>query len=145
MRQSNCPGELKILVADMITAHEHYVNAHDSLFQATSADEIFNRSRDTVEYYLENRSIWEELHHYKKTGAILGKHSIFAWMNRRDHLRGMSVGDLVKLKINLDNKLIKNRSLIRKQPDHPNTHNRMEAIRLYEKESTEVNRLLNIQ
>jgi hypothetical protein len=52
----------------------------------------------TVENYLENRKIWAELEHYKKTGAILGEHEIFERRRKEKELAQLS-GRQVKIKI----------------------------------------------
>ena len=143
MRRLDCPPELKILVADMITAYNDYIQSHESLFLAGTYDEISTLSERTVESYLENRRIWNELNHYKSTGEILGKHPIFAWMHRSEEIRRMKVPLLVKLKIRLENNLVRNRAALRKQPAHPKTSERRDRIASMERELAEVDRLLN--
>jgi hypothetical protein len=144
LRQNDCPPELKILVADMLTAYDQYKQGHACLFTARTHEEIQKAARDTVENFLENRRIWKELNHYKEKGVILGEHPIFFWMRRLDEIRGMKVGDLVNLKIRLGNNLVRNRAAVRKHPDHTQTMNRKQRIIEMEKELTEVNRLLNL-
>lgn len=128
----------------MLTAHDAYKHAHESLFTAKTFEAIHSHSRDAVENYLENRRIWDELNYYKQHGAVLGKHPIFDWMKRLDAIRHMKVGDLVTLKIRIENNLIKNKSAVRKEPGHRFTADRQERIRKMELELIEVNRLLNL-
>lgn len=128
----------------MLTAHDAYKLAHDSLFSVKTFEQILQASHDTVENYLENRRIWDELNYYKEKGAILGKHQIFDWMQRLDAIRHLKVGDLVTLKIRIENNLVRNRAAVRRQPGHPATANRKERIQKMEKELSEVNRLLNL-
>jgi hypothetical protein len=97
-----------------------------------------------VENYLENHLIFEELNHYKDHKEILGKHPIFAWMQRARDIRGMKVGELVKLRDRLMNNLVINRKRIRTQKNHPQTASRVENVKRMEKELEEVNRLLNL-
>ena len=143
MRLLSCPPELKILVADMLSAYDRYKQAHESLFSAMTAEDIQRFSSDTVENYIENRLSWQELTHYKEKGVILGTHPIFARLRRIDEIRAMKNADLVHLKIRLENNLVRNRSRLRKFPEHPNTLMRKELIAKQELELAEVNRLLN--
>ena len=144
MRQSDCPAELKILVADMLTAYDNYKLSHSCLFTAGTQVEIHQASRDTVECYLENRLIWKELNHYKEKEAILGEHPIFSRLRRLDEIRRMKTGELVSMKIAKENNLVRNRAALRRQPDHPQTLKRKERIKILEQELMEVNRLLNL-
>ena len=129
----------------MLTAYDQYKQGHALLFSAKTHPEIYQASKDTVENYLENRLIWNELNHYKEKGSILGKHPIFAWLRRLDEIRGMKIGDLVNMKIRLENNLVKNKANVRRHPDHAQTLKRNERIKEMNKELSEVNRLLNIQ
>ena len=128
----------------MLTAHENYMQAHARLFTVDTKPELHQAASDTVENYLENRQIWEELNHYKQHGAILGKHPIFGRLQRADQIRAMKVSELVNLKIRLDNNLVRNRASVRRQPGHPSTSDRKQRIGIMEAELMEVNRLLNL-
>lgn len=144
LRDPSCPHELKILIADKITAYHNYTAAHTRLFEADSLEKTFEFSRDTVENYLDNQLIYKELNHFREKGSILGEHPIFDRLRRMDEIRSMRVGDLVTLKIRLENNLVRNRKKIRDQLNHPDSARRIERVRLMELELTEVNRLLNI-
>ena len=126
----------------MLTAYDNYKSAHDRLFSARTSEEIHSASRETVENFLENRSIWKELNHYKKTGTLLGEHSIFDWMKRQALIRNMSMGELVEMKILKQNNIKKVQGKLRREPVHPETGARLESIKVMEQELTEVNRLL---
>lgn len=128
----------------MLSAHDNYVQGHDRLFSATTHDELHQASSDTVENYLENRRIWDELNHYKTKGQILGLHPIFAWITRQNEIRSMRMKELFQLKTRLENNLVRNRAAIRRQPGHPNTRSREEKIVQLEKELAEVNRVINL-
>ena len=128
----------------MNLSYDLYKEGHASLFTARTHDEISNASRDTVENYLENRKIWNEFNYYKQKGIILGKHPIFTWLKRVDQIRGMKISELVMLNKRLEHNLVTNRSAVKKQPNHPETANRIERIKEMEKELSEVNRLLNL-
>jgi hypothetical protein len=142
LRQHDCPAELKILVADMLTAYDNYRQGHACLYTASTHADIHQASKQTVESYLENRLIWKELKHYKEKGTILGEHKIFSWMKRAQDIRGMKIGELVTMKKNLEHKLITAKASVRKQPGHPQTLKRNERIVEMNKELAEVNRLL---
>ena len=128
----------------MLTAYDNYKLGHACLFTARIHDDIHQASRDTVENYIENRLIWKELNHYKEKGTILGEHRIFTWLKRLDEIRHQKTGDLVNLKIRLDNNIKKVKGKLRREPAHPETLNRQECIRAMEQELMEVNRLLNL-
>lgn len=100
--------------------------------------------RDDVENYIENRLIIDELNYYKEKKQILGNHPIFSWMRRSDEIRGMKIGELVKLNERLKNNIVKTRQKIRTEKKHPQTASRVERLKELEKELAEVNRLLNL-
>ncbi len=128
----------------MLTAYDAYKDAHNSLFDATTFEQIHQASRDTVENYLENRRIWDELNYYKLNGSLLAKHPIFDWMKRLDEIRQMKTGQLVTLKIRIENNLVRNRATVRREPKHLLTSIRLGRIAKMEQELTEVNRLLHL-
>ena len=120
------------------------MDAHDRLFLAKTPQDLLEASRDAVEKYLENRLIIDELEYFKQHHQLLGKHPIFSWIRRSDEIRGMKIGDLVNLKIRLENNLVRNRKKVRTAKNHPQTASRIERIKEMEKELIEVNRLLNL-
>ena len=128
----------------MLTAHDAYKDAHACLFNATTLEQIHQASRDTVENYLENRRIWDELNHYKACSTLLGKHPIFDWMKRLDEIRHMPTGDLVNLKNRTGHNLICKRSMLAKGPANKNTAKRLLRIGWLDRELIEVDRLLNM-
>ncbi|TSA24353.1 MAG: hypothetical protein D4R67_11960 [Bacteroidetes bacterium] len=144
LSSADCPAELKILVADKITAYHAYREAHKLLFEADCREKTFSAARDLVENYLENQLIYEELNYYKKHGKILGRHKIFNHLKRVEEIRTMKIGDLVRLKIRLSNNLVRNRKNLKNQPGHQDSGKRLERITQMELELTEVNRLLLI-
>ena len=113
----DCPNELKILVADMISSHARYVQNHKRLFDALSAEELSELSKSVVEDYLENRLIWEELDYFKKEGTPLKKHPIWAQQSRRQEISEMSTSDLSTLKTNLRSNISRNKGWLKKNPE----------------------------
>lgn len=71
----DCPEELKVLVADMITAHSKYVEAFNRLQELPDAaiEKAMIEAQAVVENYINNREIWEVLDYYKEHGELLGK------------------------------------------------------------------------
>ncbi|MCX6282387.1 MAG: hypothetical protein NTU51_10530 [Bacteroidetes bacterium] len=128
----------------MNAAYDAYKAGHESLFSAKTNDQVYDHARLTVENYLNNRLIWDELNYFKKNNQILGHHPIFSWMHRVDEIRRLKIGDLVNLKIRLENNLVRNRAAVRRSPNHPETGKRKDRIAQMQHELSEVNRLLNI-
>lgn len=112
LKEKTCPDELKILVADMLTAHDAYVEAHPKLALAENAEEVSALAETVVENYLENRSIWEELNHYKEKGEILGEHPTLKELAFRKEIKGKSNPELIKLKDSLYNKITRTKKQI---------------------------------
>jgi len=142
LKQKDCPEVLKILTADLLTAYDNYVEGHQKLMQTANEEEMKKISEDVVENYLENRAIWDELHHYKETGKLLAKHPIFNWIKRREEIRKMNQADLVKLRDQLKNKIPRTKKLMADEPDHKDNGKRQERVEQFEKELKEVNQLL---
>lgn len=109
-----CPEEFKILVADMITAHARYMKGHDRLFEVANKDNdtCFAAARETVENYIDNREMWEELEHYKKTGEILGKHRVFTDRKMREKIVAMGEDELDKFMINIQRRRLYREKMI---------------------------------
>ncbi len=140
----NCPDDLKILVADMITAYENYISSHQELFDVKDEKEAFEVADKVIENYLDNRSIWDELNHYKATGKILGKHKHFAAMKRKDELMKKSVPELIKLKEQLEMNIWRNKKKLDEDPKPHLLKQRQDRIAGYETDLKIVKSLLNI-
>jgi hypothetical protein len=128
----------------MISTHESYIKARESLFEANTEKVIADLSQKTVEDYLENRSIWKELEYYKENGKILGKHRIFSYIERVKQIRSMRLGDLIHLKLRIENNLVKNRARLKKEKKSPLSADRKTRIGEMDRELKEVNSLLNL-
>lgn len=72
LNATDCPDELKVAVADMLSAHGQYVDAHAALQgKGDGYDEEAARLTQTVvEAYLTNRQARELLEHYRNTGQL---------------------------------------------------------------------------
>lgn len=97
LNSPDCPDVLKILVNDMITAHNGYKSAHARLVAMDDAatDESAADCETVVESYLANREMWRELEYYRDHGALLGKAAIFSKMQQREDLSALSDVDLI--------------------------------------------------
>lgn len=144
LKQKTCPGVLKELVADMLTAYDAYIESHSKLVEGASADDIAELSKSTVKNYLENRQIWEELNHFKTKGELLGQHPIFDWMKRKAEIHAMKDAELVILRDQLKNKIPRTKKQITDEPDHKETAKRQLRVDQFEQELVEVNTLLGI-
>ena len=137
------PQEIKILVNDMITAYVNYKNSHARLFETKTPAEEYNAARDTVENFILNRQIWEELNYYQDNHRVLGKHPIFTRRKRESEIVRMKVPDLIKLQKQLTMNIWRNTKKIESEPGHEQTQNRAAKIDDYEFELNIVDRLLN--
>jgi hypothetical protein len=144
LSQPSCPDAFKILVADMITAYENHISSHQELFDVKDEKEAFEVADKVIENYLDNRSIWDELNHYKATGKILGKHKHFAAMKRKDALMKKSVPELIKLKEQLEMNIWRNKKKLDEDPKPHLLKQRQERIAGYETDLKIVKSLLNI-
>lgn len=83
LNEKDCPSELKILVADKMTAYKNYteaqakLTAHANKEIELTEDEVSELTKSSVENFEENQNIYNELNHYKETKEILGVHPIF--------------------------------------------------------------------
>ncbi|MFZ4705386.1 MAG: hypothetical protein ACOYMF_05200 [Bacteroidales bacterium] len=109
-----CPKELKLLVADMLTAYDAYKKAHADCFTAENEEQLLEYAKSTVENYLDNRLIWDELNHYKETGEILGVHPIYEELKSMAEIKILNAKDLAKMKNNIRSSITKMRKSIEK-------------------------------
>jgi hypothetical protein len=136
LEDSNCPEEFKVLVADMITSHTRYVKAHDRLYDVANKDndQCFKVVSDLVENYIDNRNMWEELEHFKKTGKILGDHRIFTERKRREIILQMGFDELKLLRINLQRRIAYRKRLIQDNREDVRVKEWMDEIYRLERE-----------
>lgn len=104
LNDKECPDELKILVADKMTAWNVYTNAHEKLAQKEAGtleltpDEESELVKTATEAFEENQKIYAELNTYKQTGTILGEHPIFKKLQFAREVEEMNPDELVKYK-----------------------------------------------
>ncbi len=85
----------------MLTAYDTYLAAHEDLFITVDPEKFGKLSKQTVEAYLENRAIWEELNYFKKNGELLGKHPVFSELNEIETLRKLNSAELAQKRQNI--------------------------------------------
>lgn len=96
LSDKNCPDELKVLVADKITAFEKYTQAHSKLIKHSNGElelteeELTQVTKDSVENFEANREIFKELDYYKVNGKVLGEHPIFRELTLQREVDAMS-------------------------------------------------------
>lgn len=105
IKEKDCPDALKILVNDLITSREKFVEDQPKLHGLLTEAEEKQLVDTVLENYITNKEAWDELEHYNSTGEILGKHPIFAMIRDKDEISALNTVDLAKkiknLKINI--------------------------------------------
>jgi len=144
LADKSCPDAFKILVADMMTAHDNYVKAHEELFNITTEQEAFDAADKLINNYLDNQAIWKELNHYKTTGAILGKHPYFQDQIRQKELTAKSVPDLMIMLRNIEHSIWRVTKKMKDDPKPELVAKREKSIRDYERDRKIIKGLLNI-
>lgn len=77
LREPDCPDVLKVLTADLFAAYDRYRDAHAALVVLPDDAMVQQAERlaaEAVENYLQDRSILDELVHYRDHGTLLGRH-----------------------------------------------------------------------
>jgi hypothetical protein len=92
----SCPVELEVLASRKFARYHRFVALHARLRGCTALDECVTVARELIDCYLENRLIWDELHHYAEHHRLLGRHPLFDEMRRRDRLARLPVKELVR-------------------------------------------------
>lgn len=104
LKEKDCPNELKILVADKISAWKTYEESHAKI-QLISEGKIEGSEEDkaalaktATEAFNENKAIYDELNAYKETGKILGKHPLFRVLTLQREVEEMTTDELIRYK-----------------------------------------------
>jgi hypothetical protein len=131
----DCPEVLKVLVSDMITTHGRYVKGHERLFDVAhkSPSACFKAAETVVENYIENRRIWAELDHYKRTRTLLGEHPIFERIKREEALKSMTDADRKKYKESIRKKIWKRNAMLKEKPNSEHAERWREEIKEFER------------
>lgn len=96
LKDKECPDELKVLVADLITARENYVNGHQRLFDKITKEQEAALAQDIVGNFIENKMAFAELEHYREHGVILGEHPAVKKVALGRELAALSTAELTK-------------------------------------------------
>jgi hypothetical protein len=104
LNDADCPNELKILVADKITAWNAYLAAHYQLLKHEQGEAVLTDvefaevSKVAVQAFDENQKIYDELNAYQTTGKLLGLHPIFKQLQLSREVEEMTAEELVNYK-----------------------------------------------
>lgn len=127
LNEKDCPDELKILMADKITAWNEYLDAHEQIFKIHSG-EIVGTEEETAAYaekavkaFDENQKIYDELNAYQTTGKVLGLHPIFKRLQLTREVEEMTADELVKYKSSSAKYFTDNRQSLAKAEKAKNT------------------------
>jgi len=142
LNAQDCPDAFKVLVADMLTAYDAYVKAHEDLFNVTDDEGSYAAADKLVTNYLENHEIWAELAYYKKHGKILGEHFYFESEKRRKELVEMSIPALIELRRKTEHNIWRNKKKIEKEPGHKLTKQREQTVNEYVSDLKIINQLI---
>lgn len=142
LEKPDCPPELKILAADMITSWHAFSEAHEELYSCSTAEECFETAKKVLKNFSGNRKIYSEFMYYKEHGHVLGRHPIFAETRRLESLRRASLPELVGKKSNLEKNIYRISSRIR-SGDRPDLEAaREERLSSYRRELEDVKRII---
>lgn len=115
---------------------------HPQLRDCTSLQQCADISRELIDSYIDNRMIWDELNYYREHHSFLGKHPAFAEFRRRSELLQLPVKELVRRQRQVENNIWRVKSEMAKG-DKPHLDPiRREKLVGYERELTDINRLL---
>jgi len=140
-----CPSELKVLVSDKITAHYNYLEGRKDLFTAKTNKEQLAAAKKTVESFLENKMIYQELDHYKKHIQILGRHKLFERVKRLEEFNNMRTEDLCELRDNISHSIWRNDKLIKDGKNPKLNQSRTEKIENYSWEFAEIEKIIDVR
>lgn len=138
LNEPDCPGELKILAADKITAYHRYCKAHDLLFDCTSLEEQNQVARELISNYIENQAITAEFRYYKEHGNLLAKHPVFRWSKELRKIREMNPIELIQFKSKLEHNIWRIQDVIDKNSKPHLLTKREQSLRMKKMQLTEV-------
>lgn len=104
LNEKDCPDELKILMADKITAWNRYLLTQEYILKIESGEveetkeHIEELASSAIDYFDENQKIYDELNCYQTTGKVLGIHPIFKKLQLTREVETMTADELIKYK-----------------------------------------------
>lgn len=120
LKDSACPDELKILVADMFAAYDNYKEAYRLLSPENPDADNLALAKEVVENYLNNREMWRELDYYKENNELLGEHPLFAKIKLQREVEATADVDLAKKLGNARSNVTKTRKKLEKATEEKN-------------------------
>lgn len=96
LREKNCPPELHLLVADLISCYERFKENQPKLHDAMTNAERKVLVKTVKDDYISNKQAYDELEHYKLNKAILGKHPLFERLAEKEAIRLLKTEALTK-------------------------------------------------
>lgn len=123
LNNEDCPNELKILVADKITAWNKYVAAQNTIAKAHSGEaplseeELAKLAEESVKAFDDNQKIYDELNAYATTGLVLGVHPIFRKLQIAREVEEMTADQLIKYKASSAKYFTDNKKSLEKAQD----------------------------
>lgn len=105
LNSTDCPDELKILVADKITAWNGYLDIQKTISLVESGEleesdfkKLAALAEKAIRLFDENQKIYDELNCYQTTGKVLGVHPIFKKLQLTREVETMTADELIKYK-----------------------------------------------
>jgi hypothetical protein len=104
LNDKDCPDEMKILVADKITAWNAYLMLQEAIARVEAGEaeatpkRLAEYAQEAVLLFDENQKIYDELNAYQTTGKILGLHPIFKKLQFTREVEEMTADELIKYK-----------------------------------------------
>lgn len=142
LNEKTCPVELEALASRKFGRYHAYVDLHRQLRNCTSLEQCTDVSRQLIDSYIENRTIWEELNYYRLHHVLLGKHPIFQEFARRKELLTLPIKELVLRQQKIESNIWRVKSELKKGDKPHLDTDRRERLIGYESELEEVKRLL---
>jgi hypothetical protein len=104
LNEKDCPDVMYVIVGKRIVAYKNYQHLH-AVLQKVNLGEVEMTEEEKLqltiecdEAFTENRILWDELEHYAKNKAILGKHVIFREHNIQKEVEEMTQEKLVNFR-----------------------------------------------
>jgi hypothetical protein len=104
LNEKDCPDVMYIIVGKRIAAYKNYQHLH-AVLQKVNLGEVEMTEEEKLqltikcdEAFTENRMLWDELEHYAKNKAVLGKHRMFREHNLEKEVAEMSQEKLVNFR-----------------------------------------------
>lgn len=114
LREADCPRVLHLLVADMITAHENFVEKQPLLHEHATQEQLQKLVAEVKASYIEKKEIFAELEYYNEHKQLLGEHPIFEQLEQEEEIKKLNSVDLAKKISNLTNNINRNKSKLEK-------------------------------